>query len=197
MVALMFSVFGNVSAAEKNGFNLIDYLENNEVTSNAELCEVIAMNSGELPMTMYTQSLTYVNDFSEEEISFNYVINYENQTVEFDTVYQLSATTYTTAGRATHEVYSDIGKLLYTINVTGSFARTTQSVSCSSKSGSFTQAVGSTWTSTAAVSSGNYSRTQAYARTYGTAQSLLQSKTYQLTLVCDTAGTLSSTFAGT
>ncbi len=191
----IFTFSNSVFAQEVENFDLIEYLENNEVDSYSEFIDVIRDNSPEVPMSTVLYSLTYVND-QNEEISFRYEIDYDNQLVEIDTVYLSVAAGTTTSGSAVHETYSSAGLLIFTVRVNGTFYRTTQSCSTQSKTGSFIPGHNSSWSSTPILSSGSFSSTKAYARIYGTASWLLQSKTYQLTLVCDNLGNLTSTYAG-
>lgn len=193
---LMISNVASVFADERQDFNLIEYLEENDISSNAEFIRLLVSHNCCSAMTLYTESLTSVNDLNNEEISFSYEIDYQKQTIEVDTVYLTNALSNSVSGRATHDTYSVNGKLVYTVTVIGSFSVNAQMVTCYSKSGSFVPGVGSSWTSTPLFSSGNYSSLRAYARTYGVASSSSQVNNYQLTLVCDATGTLSSTFAG-
>lgn len=193
----MLFMVSTTTLADSGDFNLIDYLENHEVSSYSEFLNVIQENTGVLPVSMYTYSLTYVSD---HEISFDVTIDYEKNIVEVDTVYETlpgtstMATTSTRSGSAKHDTFSSVGTLIYTVTVNGTFSYTTTNCYTTSKSGSFTTGNVSLWSSTPSITSGSISSTKAYARISGTATFLWESSTYRLTLMCDTNGTLTSTF---
>ena len=139
-------------------------------------------------------SLIAISDFDEEY--FNVEIDYENDTVEVDVIYSSPTSTMgtTKSGGASHETYSSSGNLIYTVRINGTFSYTSTSCSTTSKSGSFERGFGSLWSSTPSVTSGTITSTKAYARISGTATLLWESSAYQLTLMCDTSGKLTSTF---
>lgn len=189
MLILMTS---NVFASESE-FSLIEYLETHEVTTRDELLEVLQMNTNS-PVCVNTHTLTYVSDLEEEEVDFRVSIDYENQLVEVDTVYELATANSTRSGSATHETYSDLGVLLYTLTINGTFSYNASSCTNTARSGSYTKGSLSFWSSTPTISHGNITTTKAYARISGTATFLLDSSTYRLTLMCDTSGKLTSSF---
>ena len=190
----LFSVFGSSYADVKN-FDLIEYLQMNEVGSREELMSVISSECHNPDVSMCTYSQAYACDLNEVEVSFEYVIDYENNVVVFDTVYQSTASSYTTSGRAYHDVCSASGNVLYTVAVNATFTRTSQTVTASSANSTFTPGSSSSWTSTPTTTRGYISRTQAYARASGVASCPTMSQSYKLTLMCDTSGSLTSTFS--
>ena len=82
----------------------------------------------------------------------------------------------------------------YTVTVNGTFSYASTSCSTTAKSGTFEKGSGTFWSSTPSLSQGNISTTKAYARISGTATMLWESSSYQLTLMCDTSGKLTSSF---
>ena len=191
-LAVILSISTSALASEKE-FNLIDYLETHEVTTRAELIELLEENTNSL-VCVNTHTLTYVSDLEEEEVDFRVSIDYENQLVEVDTVYELATANSTRSGSATHETYSDLGVLLYTLTINGTFSYNASSCTNTARSGSYTKGSLSFWSSTPTISHGNITTTKAYARISGTATFLFDSSTYRLTLMCDTSGTLTSSF---
>lgn len=193
-IIMLLSVNCNLLASEIKSFDLINYLEENEVKSHDEFVQILSENCQNLPVSMYTYSLTYVSDF--EEVDFKINIDYERNEVIVDTVYQeVSAATGSTSGSATKEVYSGVGALIYTLCVTGTFSRTSTSCSAISGRADFTPGTLSIWTSSPSVTTGNTTTRKAYVRMSGTATSLFQSREYKLTLYCDSSGTLTSSYS--
>lgn len=168
--------------------SLIEVLENTQITSRAELQAVLNC------MGINNYSVRTIS--SGEEVYFDYNINYEENVIEIDTIYQTRADSYTTSGRATREVCDIDGNILYTLVVTGTFVRTEQTCAATSVGGSFTPGANSSWRSTPSYTRGSVSRIQAYTRISGVATSGSSSKNYNLTLYCDYSGYLSSSFSG-
>ncbi len=186
VVCFVFSIAGIVSASDQKLFDLIDYLQKNDVDSRAELQYIL---------NAYVVDYASAKTNTGDEVFFEIEIDEDKQIVEVTTIYEISATSYTTSGSVSHEVFSSTGSLIYTIVTAGTFSWNSQVCSTTSASGSFQPASGSTWSSAPTISRGNLSRTQAYARTSGTARSGLLSNTYNLTLICNTSGVLSATYS--
>ena len=194
-ITMLISMFGNALCAEVEDFNLIEYLQINEVSSREELMSVISFECNSSVVGMCTYPQAYACALNEQEVSFNIEIDYDNQIVIVDTIYETNASTYTTSGRAFRDVCSSQGNLLFTIEVNGVFARTSQTVTATSVTGSFYRPAGSNWNSSPSLTKGFISRTKAYARISGVASTGSESMNYTLTLMCDTSGTLTSSFS--
>ncbi|MCQ2534816.1 MAG: hypothetical protein MJ172_09645 [Clostridia bacterium] len=197
MIMIIFSLFADSLAAEYSN-DLIEYLENNEVESYEEWTNVVRSINDSPLVCSYTNLLRYSSN--AEEIYFNVEIDYENEMIEVDTIFVPDSQNITTAvlstrnGSAVHETYSAAGILIYTVTVNGSFTYSANSCSTVSASGSFNRGSNSLWSSTPSITSGNISTDKAYARISGTATLLWGSSSYQLTLMCDTNGKLTTSF---
>jgi hypothetical protein len=197
MAAMLLCGVATNSFAAEEDFNLIDYVEDTKINSYSEFLSVLDDNNCGSGVSMSTYSLRYLSD---QEEYFSVEIDYENSTVEVDVVYDLtnsnvaSTRASTRSGVAVHETYSDAGVLIYTVTVNGTFTYTSNTCTITSKSGTFVKGRFSFWSSTPTISSGYFSATQAYARIAGTAMMLTQSSSYCLILMCNTSGSLSSTF---
>ncbi len=180
-------------ASENEQIDLIARVEETRIETKSDFVSLLEECGYDEPVCVNTHTLTYVSDL--EELSCNVEIDYVNDEVIVDTVYLTQASATRTSGRVTREVYSSLGMLIYTLTVEGTFSRTSQSVTTVSATGTFQKGNASFWSSTPTTSQGNISTTKAYARISGTASWLLQSRTYQLTLMCDTNGTLTSSYS--
>lgn len=182
-------VGGVCSASTTNGtndFNLIEYCETHEIHSRGEFQAVLDY------YVPQGESSNSSNPIDCEELSFELYIDYDNQTVSTDTLYLTDTNRGTKSGSVSREVYSSLGIKLYTITVHGTFSYSSNNVSTTSASGSFTPAPLSLWTSTPVISSGKIND-KAFARISGTASILGgTTRNYSLTLTCDTNGTLDS-----
>jgi len=191
-VLMILSLAGTSFASEKK-FDLIEYLESNKVESHAELMDVLSQTSGYPLESMQTYSQKTFDE--ENEILFDYSIDYENNVVEVDTVYLTAQTNSTKSASAYHETYSTSGYLMYTVRVNGTFSYNSTSCTTTSKSGSFTKGTGSLWSSTPSITSGRISSTKAYARISGEAKLLFDKSSYCLTLMCDNTGKITNSFS--
>ena len=165
-----------------------DYFNSHEVSTRTEFLEII-------------DSMDLVdNDPNFVEISCSIDVDTMEGYILVDTVYEAVPETDlkgTKTGKASHEVYSDGGSLIYTVTAKGTFSYTSSSCSVISKEGSFTYPSGSFWRSTPTVSSGNSSVTKAYVKVSGTATCLgVLSKSYTLYLFCNNSGSLTSSYSG-
>ena len=169
-----------------NNFDLIEYCETHEIQSREEFQAILDYY---VPQGV---SINTYDPIEGEEISFDVIIDYDNQTVLTDTVYLTDITRGTKSGSASRDAYSSLGIKIYTITVHGSFSYTSTNVNTTSASGSFTPAPLSLWTSTPVISSGKIND-KAFERISGTA-SLIGGTTrnYSLTLTCDKNGNLGS-----
>jgi len=185
VLALLMSMFGYVSypvnATDEGTFSLIEYVTNHQIDTHEEFNEVLEVYCGQASASV-----------SENEISFQLYVDYENNMVVTIVVEDISQTRGSKAGRADKAYYSDAGVEIFTIVVEGRFNYTSTQCTTYSASGSFNPSLMSSWTSTPTIYSGNYSPTCAYARTAGTAHYLYMSVSYSLSLSCDTNGNLSA-----
>ncbi|MCQ2534142.1 MAG: hypothetical protein MJ172_06210 [Clostridia bacterium] len=199
LILTVLFLFATNSIADEENQNLIVYLENNEIDSYDEWIDVIKCNYENSRVSSYTNSLRYLSE--SDEIYFNIEVDYDNELIEVDAIFVTNnsivpATVLSVqSGSAIHETYSSMGILLYTVSVNATFSYSTNSCSVVSKSGAFERGNSSLWSSTPTVTSGNISTNKAYARISGTATLLWDSSSYQLTLMCDTSGKLSSSFS--
>ena len=183
-------LYGGVcNSSEINGsepFNLIEYCESHEIQSEYEFQRVLE---------------TYIDEpdnSSEDEyedpvtpVSFELIIDYDNQFVITTSVYEFDSTRSTTSGYTSQKYYNNIGILVFEARVDATFSYNGSSCSTSSVTATFTPAPLSTWTSSPSASSG-MSGSRAYGRAYGTAVSGSHSKFYSVYLYCDKSGNLSS-----
>lgn len=166
------------SQVESDDFNLVEYIENNEIQNPEEFNKVIET------YTEYSSP-----EYSSESISYFKVNIDHDRNIVCVTTMGVSQTKGTeTSNKATRDYYNDIGAKIFTISVTGRFSYSTGSCTTISKSGSFTKPFYSTWSSTPAVTSGNINASKAYAKISGSATSGGNTKTYSLTLTCDDTG---------
>lgn len=178
----LISAMGSVAMADTT--SVVDYISTNEITTREEFYELVGEEM--------------IDDISDEYSEVSFVISVDDEHIILDTIYESPETRGTKTGSASHDVFSNTGKLIYTITATGTFSYTTGSCSVISKSGAFNYAAGSLWRSTPTVSSGHVTASKAYVRVSGTATCVgFVSKTYELNLYCNSNGYLSSSFTGT
>lgn len=171
----------NSSSDRSDGFNLIEYLDTHKVQSLEEFQEVIELN------TDYS-----VPEYSMDEISdYDIDIDYENNLVCVTTI-GMSSSKSDVSNSASKDYYTDIGSLIFSINVSGTFRYSYYSCTVLSKEGGYSRPAYSTWTSTPTIGSGNFSATEAYVGISGTAVSGGNSYNYSLILICDNSGNFSS-----
>lgn len=185
-------------AFQKDETSFIEALENSRVETYSDFCEIVESSSEYSLESMCTYSQT-IPEYADE-VYFNYEIDYENDRVEVDVIYEtiestsVLSTTSQKSGSAIHETYSMMGNLIYTVKVNGKFSYDSTTCSVISKSGSFEKPTLSLWSSTPTISSGRMSTTKVYARISGTATCVLDHETYRLTLMCDANGKLTNSF---
>ena len=146
----------------------------------------------------YTDILADVGNYTE--LSFEISLDQDHDQIVLDTVYLSDEKNDRghKSAKVTHDVFSNLNQLLYTITARGTFDYGTGYCNVTNKSGSFERASGSLWTSTPSVSNGHVSSTKAYVNVSGTAKCLgFANRTYSLYLYCTSSGTLSSSFIGT
>ncbi len=169
----------------ENRFSLISYLETHEISSYEEFIDVIDSFSPE--------TISEEKDTLGEIVYFHIDIDYEDRTVSVTTIEETSYDRSNGASNsASKKYYNDIGALIFTITVSGSFKYSSGSCTATSNGGSFTKPFYSTWSSTPILSKGNINATKAYVRIRGTATNGGSTKTYSLTLTCDTSGNFTS-----
>ncbi len=171
--------------ADEVEFSLISYLETHEIDSYEEFTEIIQTHS-----VVSTDEI----DIDPEKVSyFNYAIDYDSRIVS---VITMGEATYDrsqgASNTATKSYYSESGIKQFTISVSGTFSYTSSSCNCISKTGSFTKPIYSLWTSTPSLTSGHINAGKAYAKIYGTATNSVNTRSYSLTLTCDTSGNFTS-----
>ncbi len=179
---------GVCSASEINGteeFNLIDYCESHDIHSKAEFQSILDYY---VPQEEENNTLDNIDG---EELAFEIKIDYINQTVSTETLYLTDSTRGSKSGSVSEDTYSALGIKIYSITVHGSFTYTSNNVSTTSATGSFDPAPLSPWTSSPTISSGKVNG-KAYARISGTASFMGNTRSYSLTLTCDTSGNLGS-----
>ena len=166
--------------------SIVDYVNEHEITSREEFYELVG------------EEIVDDVDDTYTEVSFVITVDDDNDYIVLDTIYETPETRGTKTGSVSHDVFSNTGKLIYTITATGTFSYTTGSCSVTSKSGSFSYPAGSLWRSTPTVSSGHVTASKAYVKVSGTATCVgFANKTYELYLYCNSNGYLSSSFTGT
>jgi len=187
-ISVIFCVLGipdSSCRASESEFSLIEYLETHDINSYSEFREVIESNCP------YSKTEDGID--SDDITYFSIEIDYEDMTVSVTTMGDASLDRSQEASNsASKTYYASNGLPIFTIHVDGSFIYMAGSCNATSASGSFNRAALSTWTSNPTISSGNITASKAYVRIYGIASSNGQSKSYTLTLTCDSTGHFTS-----
>ncbi len=187
-MAFVFSYAGVCNALEindSNVFSLIEYCENNEISSEEQLDEIIYQYTG-----FYGTTDIQKND-QDSVVSFELTIDYENQYVITTTVYESNSNRSTKSGHADKVYHNDLGYEVFTVRVDGSFQYNGSTCSTTSATATFTPALLSSWSSSPSASSGK-SGNKAYAKASGTATNGFASQYYYVYLYCDINGKLTS-----
>lgn len=200
------------TAPNKSDFNLIEYLKNTPVATEAEFLAIISENGGELAISSIQSEATHSTTNETEQ--FSYFIDEENQTVHTTTIncgeevlVKPDALTRSTVSlwqrtaSAEHKAYSVVGIHIYTVSADAIFQYDKQSFCNVIQShGYFNPAFLSLWSASTWISDGNYSVKKAYSETYGTANLNFgiaeiigitlnfQTVNYSLQLNCDYTG---------
>jgi len=174
-------------------FSLIRYIELSHADSREDVVSAIEF---------YTDESVPIDDEYDDAVNVttNIAIDYENELVyvvtETSEVISSTATSKTISASSKKEVYSDAGKLIYTLEVKAEFKYASgKSCTVNNVSGSFKSSSSSLWSSTPTFSQGTVSKTKAYASISGTAKLLLRKKTYLLKMFCDSKGNITSTYS--
>lgn len=185
----MFVFSGGVfSPPDINGtdeFNLIEYCEDNRISSEEELQGIVSTYYGE------TRNTDSIEVYSDIVVSFDLTIDYENQYVITTTVYESRTARSATSGYSIKNYRSSSGFIIYKVRVDGSFNYNGTSCSTASATATFTPTPIYGWSSSPNASSGR-SGDKAYARAYGTAVNGGASNSYSVYLYCNANGELSS-----
>ena len=198
------------SPEKSQNLNLIEYLEENPVTTEEEFLNIITEHGNDLAISSISNEPKESSNDSTEE--FSYFIDEENQMVYTQTLKTSDEVPVTTESRTSRTIwqrkatteykgYSVIGIHIYTVTTEGTFQYDKQSYCKAVKSnGYFNPAFLSLWQASAWISDGNYTTSKAYVETYGTANLNLaiaeiigitvnfQSINYSLELTCDKMG---------
>jgi len=185
LIITFMCIIGGWINPQKTDFSLINYLETHEVTTYEEFIEIIEQHS--------PKSVNEEKESLDDIAYFHIDIDYEDRVVSVVTMGEASYDRSQGASNsASKKYYNDLGVLIFTITVSGSFKYSSGTCTATSNGGSYTKPFYSTWSSTPVFSKGNISTSKAYARTRGTATSGSNTKTYSLTLTCDDSGNFSS-----
>ncbi len=169
-----------------DAFNLIEFCEANEVHSEEELQSVVD--------TYYCNtedSYSNENQNSDEVVSFELTIDYENEYVITTTVYKTNTTRSTASGYAVQNYRSSAGFIIFTVQVDGEYYYNGSTCSTTSATATYTPSPASGWSSSPSAGSGKKG-SKAYAKAYGTAVNGSSSYAYELYLYCDVNGNLST-----
>ena len=178
-IVVMSVMFGLGVMADENKFNLIEYCETHQITSQAEFNNVLTN------YCFVDETELFVPN-SEEYFCLE--IDYVANTI-ITIVREQQSTRESDTNSCSKNFYDNYGNRIFTITVEGTFQFGLFVCFCTSASGSFTKPSSSQWTSTPTISSGNQSPSVAYARISGTATYSNQTRNYSLTLTCDNTGT--------
>jgi|GEM_PF-1935103 len=194
-IAILMFTSSTVSAfadTANDDFDLIEYVEVNNIDSRDEVIAAIEENTGvELHLDEIDGAAIVSTEIeTDHENNLVYVVT---TTSEFAAT---TATSKTYSASSKKEVFSGTGALLYTISISAKF-KYTSGVSCSvsDAAGNFKASSGSLWKSTPKISSGKITTKKAYAQVSGTAKTLLQSQKYTLKMVCDSTGKVTSNYS--
>ncbi len=180
LIIMMALILPIISFADENEkFDMIAYVENNNISTKEEFDEMLLA---------YTNSIPEVN--IGDLISFSVEIDYENCLVITTTVCELQSMRGSVTGSASKNYYSQNGNKIFEVTVEGTFSYGNTYCNPISVSGQFIPVLLSLWSSTPGCSMGNMSYSTAYCRTSGTATRLNQSVYYSVTLTCDHTGSL-------
>ena len=183
------SVMGGYSPNQEQidgtDFSLIEYLETHEVESYSEFIDLV--------QTVHPDSADCYEYVPENISEFSIEIDYEDRTVSVLTVGEAVLDRYqVTSDEASLSYYNDSGAKIFTISVSGTFTYGSGYCNVVSRDGSFTKPSYSTWSSSPTITSGSITTSKAYVRIYGIATSGGHSKSYTLTLTCDSTGHFTS-----
>lgn len=194
---------------DNSNFSLIECLKENPVNTKEEFISLILKN-GNVDVTASISTPCKAATIEEID-SFSYIIDEERQLVYVETIKYGNETTlqstrsartiYQKTGSVSHETYSDVGLLLFTITTEGTFQYDKSSY-CEYIKGHGYYNPGSLglYESSPETQNGNYSTTKAFIETYGTATCnvpiadtlgiiiTLHSINYSLELTCNYMG---------
>lgn len=178
--------FSSSDINRTDAFDLIDFCEANEVHSEEELQSVLDT------YYCYTEdAYSNENQNSDEVVSFELMIDYENEYVITTTVYRTNNTRSTASGYAVQNYRSSAGFIIFTVQVDGDYYYNGSNCYTTSATATFTPSLMSGWSSSPSAGSGKKG-SKAYAKAYGTAVNGNSSYDYELYLYCDVNGNLST-----
>lgn len=167
-------------------FDLVEFCKTSEVYSEEELQSVVDTyycNTKD----MYSSE----SQNSDDVVSFELTIDYENGYVITTTVYKREPTRSNTSGYAVQNYRSSAGFIIFTVRVDGEYYYNGSTCSTTSATATYTPSLASGWSSSPSAGSGKKG-SKAYAKAYGTAVNGSSSYSYELNLYCDVNGNLST-----
>ncbi len=175
----------NQEQIDGTDFSLIEYLETHEVESYSEFIDLV--------QTVHPDSADCYEYVPENISEFSIEIDYDDRTVSVQIIGEPALVrTQGASNSVSRSYYTDEGIKIFTVSVSGTFTYGTGYCNVISRDGSYTKPVYSTWNSSPTITSGSITTSKAYVRIYGIASSNGQSKSYTLTLTCDSTGHFTS-----
>lgn len=207
--ASVFAADVKKSVPSSNSFNMVEYLQSNNVTSEEEFESVILANGSDSAVESLSLETKYsTSDTMCTNDDFSYRIDEESQTIITTTKKSNSesnnirSSLWLTTTEYEASVYSWCGIEVFTVTTYGEFLHKPSSfVDVQKSRGYFNPSFLSLWTGSEWTDTGNnYNNTKAYVETRGTANLSLsiadilglsfnwQTANYALEVTCDTYG---------